>query len=150
MLWADVKQHFGFPEDKEEIFKDWVMKKMAIYFPDDQEELEQRLHKEGPRARLREALQEATSFLGCICAVQTVRDQREKDSTSQREREQEDTLSSSWARRLFDGDPQMAENGRRPHCKGNRTDDFRLAAVSKAFLLRSWRLPKPGRWLAYY
>ena len=22
MLWADVKQHFNFPEDKEEIFKD--------------------------------------------------------------------------------------------------------------------------------
>ena len=22
MLWADVKQHFSFPEDKEEIFKD--------------------------------------------------------------------------------------------------------------------------------
>ena len=32
MLWADVKQHFSFPEDKEEIFKDWVMKKMAISF----------------------------------------------------------------------------------------------------------------------
>ena len=32
MLWADVKQHFSFLEDKEEIFKDWVMKKMAISF----------------------------------------------------------------------------------------------------------------------
>ena len=32
MLWADVKQHFSFPEDKEEIFKDWVMKKMSISF----------------------------------------------------------------------------------------------------------------------
>ena len=32
MLLADVKQHFSFPEDKEEIFKDWVMKKMAISF----------------------------------------------------------------------------------------------------------------------
>ena len=32
MLWADVKQHFSFPENKEEIFKDWVMKKMAISF----------------------------------------------------------------------------------------------------------------------
>ena len=32
MLWADVKRHFSFPEDKEEIFKDWVMKKMAIAF----------------------------------------------------------------------------------------------------------------------
>ena len=31
-LWVDVKQHFSFPEDKEEIFKDWVMKKMAISF----------------------------------------------------------------------------------------------------------------------
>ena len=56
--------------------------------------------------------------------TQTVQDQREKDSTSQRECEQEDTLSSSWARRLFNGDPQMVENGRRPHCEGNRTDDF--------------------------
>ena len=37
----------------------------------------------------------------------------------------------------------MAENGRRPHCKGNRTGDFRLAAASKAFLLRSLRHPKP-------
>ena len=32
MLWAVVKRHFSFPEDKEEIFKDWVMKKMAIAF----------------------------------------------------------------------------------------------------------------------
>src|SRR6185437_7053481 len=109
----------------------------GYFFPDVQEELEQRLHKEGSRARLREALQETTSILGCICAVQTVRDQREKDSTSQRECEQEDTLSSSWARRLFDGDPQMEENGRRPHCEGNRTGDFRLAGASKAFLLCS-------------
>ena len=31
MLWADVKRHFTFPEDKEQ-FKDWVMKKMAITF----------------------------------------------------------------------------------------------------------------------
>ena len=32
MLWVDVKQHFSFPEDKEEIFKYWVMKKMSISF----------------------------------------------------------------------------------------------------------------------
>ena len=32
MLWADVKRYFSFPEDKEEIFKDWVMRKMAIAF----------------------------------------------------------------------------------------------------------------------
>ena len=32
MLWADVKWHFTFPEDKEQLFKDWVMKKMAIAF----------------------------------------------------------------------------------------------------------------------
>ena len=32
MLWADVKRHFTFPEDKEQLFKDWVMKKMAIAF----------------------------------------------------------------------------------------------------------------------
>ena len=32
MLWADVKQYFSFPEDKEEIFKNWLMKKMAISF----------------------------------------------------------------------------------------------------------------------
>ena len=32
MLWADVKWHFSFPEDKEQLFKDWVMKNMAIAF----------------------------------------------------------------------------------------------------------------------
>ena len=32
MLWEDVKQYFSFLEDKEEIFKDWVMKKMVISF----------------------------------------------------------------------------------------------------------------------
>ena len=32
MLWADVKRHFSFLEDKEEVFKDWIMKKMAISF----------------------------------------------------------------------------------------------------------------------
>ena len=32
MLWADVKRHFSFLEDKEQLFKDWVMKKMAIAF----------------------------------------------------------------------------------------------------------------------
>ena len=31
-LWADVKQQFSFLEDKEEIIKDWVMKKMSIAF----------------------------------------------------------------------------------------------------------------------
>ena len=87
MLWEDVKQHFSFPEDKEEIFKDWVMKKMAISFQTFKKNLNKKLHKEGSRARLREALQEATSFLGCICTVQTIRGQREKNMTSHRERE---------------------------------------------------------------
>ena len=32
MLWADVKWHFTFLEGKEQLFKDWVMKKMAIAF----------------------------------------------------------------------------------------------------------------------
>ena len=32
MLWADVKRHFSFLEEKEQLFKDWVMKKMAITF----------------------------------------------------------------------------------------------------------------------
>jgi hypothetical protein len=32
MLWREVKLNFNFPEDKEEVLKDWVMKKMAIAF----------------------------------------------------------------------------------------------------------------------
>ena len=32
MLWADVKRHFSVPEENEQLFKDWVMKKMAIAF----------------------------------------------------------------------------------------------------------------------
>ena len=32
MLWADVKRHFSVPEENEEIFRDWVMKKMSIAF----------------------------------------------------------------------------------------------------------------------
>ena len=32
ILWGDVKRHFSFPEDKEEVFKDWVMMKMTISF----------------------------------------------------------------------------------------------------------------------
>ena len=32
MLWADVKRHFSVLEENEELFKDWVMKKMAIAF----------------------------------------------------------------------------------------------------------------------
>ena len=32
MLWVDVKRHFSFSEDKEQLFKDWVMKKTAIAF----------------------------------------------------------------------------------------------------------------------
>ena len=32
MLWANVKWHFSFPKDKEEVFKDWVIKKTAISF----------------------------------------------------------------------------------------------------------------------
>ena len=31
-MYLTCKQHFSFPEDKEEIFKDWVIKKMAISF----------------------------------------------------------------------------------------------------------------------
>ena len=94
MLWEDVKQHFSFPEDKEEIFKDWVMKK-RYFFPDIQEELEQRLHKEGSRARLREALQEATSFFGMhLCSTNCPRPVR-KGQHKPKECEQKDTLSSS-------------------------------------------------------
>ena len=52
-----------------------------------------------------------------------------------------EALSSSWARRLFVGDLEMAKNGRGPHCKGNRTGDFQLAAASNVFLLCSCRLP---------
>ena len=43
MLWADVKWHFTFPEDKEQLFKDWVMKKMAIAFQTFKKKIEQRL-----------------------------------------------------------------------------------------------------------
>jgi hypothetical protein len=32
MLWREVKLHFNFLDDKEELFKNWVMKKMAIAF----------------------------------------------------------------------------------------------------------------------
>ena len=32
MLWADVKRHFSVPEEHEQLFKDWVVKKMAIAF----------------------------------------------------------------------------------------------------------------------
>ena len=32
MLWANVKWHFSFPKDKEQLFKDWVIKKMATAF----------------------------------------------------------------------------------------------------------------------
>ena len=32
MFRADVKWHFSFPKDKEQLFKDWVIKKMAISF----------------------------------------------------------------------------------------------------------------------
>ena len=43
MLWADVKRHFSFSEDKEQLFKDWVMKKMAIAFQPVKKKFEQRL-----------------------------------------------------------------------------------------------------------
>ena len=59
-----------------------------------------------------------------------------------------DTLSSSRVRRLFDGDPQMTENGRRPHSKGNHTDDFRLAAASnEAFCNKSVSSPTMNKYL---
>jgi hypothetical protein len=32
ILWREVKLRFNFPENKEEVLKDWVMKKMAIAF----------------------------------------------------------------------------------------------------------------------
>jgi hypothetical protein len=32
MLWREVKPYFNFPADKKEVFKKWVMKKMAIAF----------------------------------------------------------------------------------------------------------------------
>jgi hypothetical protein len=32
ILWANVKRHFSVPEEHEQLFKDWVMKKMAIAF----------------------------------------------------------------------------------------------------------------------
>jgi hypothetical protein len=32
ILWREVKLQFGFPDDKEEVLKKWVMKNMAIAF----------------------------------------------------------------------------------------------------------------------
>jgi hypothetical protein len=32
MLWREVKLHFNFAEDKEQVLKHWVMKKMVIAF----------------------------------------------------------------------------------------------------------------------
>jgi len=152
MLWADVKRHFSFSEDKEELFDDWVMKKMAIAFHTFKKNLNKDFIKKSLMPDFEKHFQKQHPYweLGCIRVVQIVRGHREKDSTSQSKHERKEALSSSWARRLFVGDPEMEENGRRPHCKGNRTGDFQLAAVSEVFLLRSWRLPKLGRWITYY
>ena len=148
MLWADVKQHFSFPENKEEIFQDWVMKKIAISFQTFQKNLNKDYIKKGRVTDFEKQFKKQCPFWDAF--VQYKLSETSEKRTAQAKEKQEGTLSSSWARRLFDGDPQMAENGRRPHCKGNHTGDFRLATVSKAFLLRSWRLPKLGRWIAYY
>ena len=32
ILWANVKHHLSFPDDKEKFFKDWIMKKIIIAF----------------------------------------------------------------------------------------------------------------------
>jgi len=32
MLWVDVKRHFNVLEENEQLFKNWVMKKIAIAF----------------------------------------------------------------------------------------------------------------------
>ena len=125
------------------------MKKMAIAFQAFMKNLNKDFRKKGLVPDFEKHFQKQRPYweLGCIRVVQIVRGHREKDSTSQSEHERKEALSSSWARRLFVGNPEMAENGRRPHCKGNRTCDFQLAAASKVFLPHSWRLPEPGRWL---
>ena len=47
MLWADVKRHFTVPEEHEQLFKDWVMEKMAIAFQTFKENLNNDYVKKG-------------------------------------------------------------------------------------------------------
>jgi hypothetical protein len=63
-----------------------------------------------------------------------------------RQCEQEEALPLPWPRRLFFGDSEMVEDGRRPNGKRNHTGDFQLAIASKVFLLCLWRHTKHGRW----
>src|SRR6185369_14975921 len=102
MLWADVKRHFTFPEDKEQ-FKDWVMKKMAIAFQMFKKNFNKDYVKKGLTPDFEKDFKKTTSLLGCIGAIQIVRGQRTANSTSQRECEQEKTLPSSWPGRLQGG-----------------------------------------------
>jgi len=82
-----------------------------------------------------------------LCSTNYPRPAR-KGQHKPKRREQKDTLSSSRVRRLFDGDPQMTENGRRPHSKGNHTGDFRLAAASnEAFCNKSVSSPTMNKYL---
>ena len=111
MLWADVKQHFSFPEDKEEIFKHWVMKKMVISFQTFKKNLNKDFIKKGLVPDFEKNFKKQRPYWDAFMQYKLSEDS-EKRTTSQREREQKETLSSSWARRLFDGDPEMAENGR--------------------------------------
>jgi hypothetical protein len=67
------------------------------------------------------------------------------NNTEQIECKQEEALPSSWAGRLFVGDSKMVEDGRRPDCKRNRTNDFQPAIAGKVFLICSWRHTKHGR-----
>jgi hypothetical protein len=62
MLWREVKQHFNFLVDKEEIFKKWVMKKMAIAFQMFKKNLNKDYIKKGPMPDFKKNFKKKRAF----------------------------------------------------------------------------------------
>ena len=112
MLWADVKWHFYFPEDKEQLFKDWVMKKMAIAFQTFKKNLNKDYVKKGLTPDFEKNFKNQRPYWEAFVQYKSSEDSEKKTAQAKENASKKKALPSSWARRICVGDSEMAEDGR--------------------------------------
>jgi hypothetical protein len=69
MLWREVKMHCDFPNDKEEVLKKWVMKKMAISFRTFKKNMNTDYVQQGLTSNIDEHLKKQRPYWNASCNI---------------------------------------------------------------------------------
>jgi hypothetical protein len=147
MLRVDVKQHFNFQVEHEQLFKDWVMKKIAIAFQTFKKNLNKDYVKKGLTPDFEKDFKKQRPYWDAFVQYKSYEDSEQRTAKARENASKKIHFHHLGQRRLQDGDSKVAEDGRRSHVKSNRTGNLQLADASKVFLLCSRRHIEYGRWL---